>query len=431
MTLLEPGASPLDAPGTYPNMPGRGLWTLVLSNRLFTLSQRWSTNALGELSRATGRQLVQTWNQPASLTFTLDGHDPVAAAIKELQTDVMAMRWDDQSGNNIPVFHGVVAQSEDQLSEQSHVVTFTCHDYLAMLARRVLTSTYSVVQMDQDDLASALVTRASAMTTSSGVSLSPGSWLAMRTDFFNPDGSLRTAKSGQLRDRTYLGSQQIGSALSDLAAVINGFDFDIVPPTRVLGGIPWVTQGTVRIFYPYQGATRTQPLVYGGTVSAITRTINSADYGNYWRVLGNNGSEDPNAAQLYAEAWNSDANNVGASPIGLWMSTDDAADVTIPSTLQDKANGDLALNGTIVPSYTLTLRPGAYSWGNPNMGDVIPLVIQSGRLNVNTTVRVLGITYDIGDDGEENVSLTVGRPAETLAYLLRQPLQNIAALTRR
>ena len=39
------------------------------------------------------------------------------------------------------------------------------------------------------------------------------------------------------------------------------------------------------------------------------------------------------------------------------------------------------------------------------MGDIVPLVIQTGRLNVNTTIRVLGIAYDIGDDGQEDVDL--------------------------
>ena len=48
------------------------------------------------------------------------------------------------------------------------------------------------------------------------------------------------------------------------------------------------------------------------------------------------------------------------------------------------------------------------------MGDVVPLIIQSGRLNVNTTIRVVGITYDIGDDGQEDVTLTLGRPDTTL-----------------
>ena len=66
------------------------------------------------------------------------------------------------------------------------------------------------------------------------------------------------------------------------------------------------------------------------------------------------------------------------------------------------------------------------------MGDTVPLIIDSGRLQVNSTsVRVLGITYSIGDDGDENVELVVGRPRTTLSFLLSQANRDIAALNRR
>ena len=49
----------------------------------------------------------------------------------------------------------------------------------------------------------------------------------------------------------------------------------------------------------------------------------------------------------------------------------------------------------------------------------------------STSVRVLGITYSIGDDGDENVELVVGRPRTTLSFLLSQANRDIAALNRR
>lgn len=419
------------APGTYPVPAGRGQWRLILLERDFTGTTQWGQLALAEIAGATGRRLEQNWNQSATLTFSVDGHSAAASAVAELTTDVLALRWDDQQGRDIPVFRGVVAQSEDQLSEQQHTVTFTCHDYFAMLARRLFTANFSAVNQDQDNVIISMVYVATSASASSGTTLVPGSYLPLQVQRVNPDGSRRTGLSGQLRTRAYYPSTQIGQSISDLAAVINGFDFDVVPTGGQVGGLTYNID-SLRIFYPYQGITRSQPaLVYGSSISSLTRSVNSADYANYWRVIGNNGSSDPAAAQLYAEAWNSDANNVGQNPIGLWMGADDAADVTIQSTLNDKAAGDLALNGLIVPTYTLSLRPGVYSWGAFNMGDVLPLVVRAGRLNVNTTIRVLGIAYSIGDDGQEDVELTVGRPAVTLPYLLSQPLQDIGALTRR
>ena len=209
--------------------------------------------------------------------------------------------------------------------------------------------------------------------------------------------------------------------------MIGGFDYDVRPAQPSAFG-----DDVLRIWFPYQGVARSDiVLVYGSTVSSLTRSVDSGDYANFQRALGNNGSSDPAAAQLFSEAVNSDANNVTVTPVGLWMAGDNQADVTIQSTLDQTAQGDLALSGVLVPTYTLGLRPGVYEWGAPNMGDVVPLVVQSGRLNVNTSVRVLGITYDIGDDGQEDVTLTVGRPAVKFRDLLAASTRDVNALTRR
>ena len=198
------------------------------------------------------------------------------------------------------------------------------------------------------------------------------------------------------------------------------------------------TADAVRIFYPYQGVQRfDMALVYGSTVSALTRTANSGDYANYWRVLGK-GDE---SAQMWAEAWTRDATDITTTELGLWQSGDNASDVSIQSTLDEKAGGrglvanpsggNLAGSSVLVPSYTVTMRPGSYNWGSPNMGDVVPLVVRSGRLDVATNVRVVGLTYDIGDNGDETVAATVGRPVRTLTQLINEPAADVDALARR
>ena len=405
-------------PGPVP--AGRGRWRLLLHARQYANTTRQQQGALSELGDARSRRLELNWCQPAKLSFTIDGHSAAAAAIVELMTEVSAWRWDEATGTEIPVFRGVITQSEDQITEQSHTVNFVCQDYAALLSRRYMAATYTVTQRDQDDIANDLLGPAGASVPG----FYPGSYLPIRAIYrVNPDGTPRNPLSGQLRDRTYLPGQVVYDALADLGKVINGFDWDVQP----FAG----SGDLLRVFYPYQGVARTIPLIYGSTVSALTRTVNSADYANLWRVIGNNGSSDPAAPQLYSEASSPDANDVTRIPIGLWASVDNAADVSIQSTLDQQAQGNLALSAVVTPSYALTLRADAYSWGNPNMGDVVPLVVRSGRLNVATTIRVLGIAYAIGDDGAEDVELTVGRPAVTLPQLLSQPLKDTAALTRR
>ena len=417
----EVGLGPRLAADPEPVPSGRGRWRLHLQARQFGPATR--SAPIAELTSARSRRLEQKYNAPAVLTFTVSGRSPEAAELAELRSDVVATRWDETTGRDVIVFRGIVAQTEDQISEQEHTVTVTCHDYLKMLERRILTGPWTFTQLDQDQIVAGWIAGASAITTSAGAGFGAGSYLPLVAAPVNPDGSARVAPSGQLRDRAYLGNQKFDEALSNLAAVINGFDYDLAPY-----GTPGADADAVRVFYPYQGTQRfDMALVYGSSVSALTRTVNSGDYANYWRVLGE-GTEE---AQLYAEAANTDAVDVTVTGLGLWQSGDNASDVSIQSTLDDKAHGDLAASSILVPSYTVTMRPGAYVWGSPNMGDVVPLVVRSGRLDVVTDVRVVGLTYDIGDDGDEKVELTVGRPMRTLTQLINAPVADVNALARR
>jgi hypothetical protein len=411
-----------------PVPPGRGRWRLTLHNRQFA-DTSWQNTLIAELTDARGRQLVQQLNSSASLTFSLDGQSDGARLIHELDHDVIAWRWNELTGADVPYFRGIIAQSEDQLSEQAHTVTFTAHDYLAVLTRRFVTATLNYNNVDQDSIVADLLARSSAIVTTDGAtSFVPGSYLPLHASNVAQDGTAR-GLSGQLRVRTYAGSSEMAQTIDDLAHVINGYDYDVVPGWRY-GGTNMAD--LFRIFYPNQGVVRSAPVLeYGGAIAALTRSLNSGDYADFERVLGNNGSADPAAAQRYSEQWNSDANNITVSPVGLWMNSTNAADVSVQATLDQQALGSLNYDGLLMPSYTLTLAPNVYRDGLVNMGDTVPVVIRSGRLNVNTALRIVGLTFDIGDDGQEDVGVTVGRPLTSLLNMLDATSTDVNALARR
>lgn len=409
--------------------PDRRRWRFTIHRRDFATRAYARTTGITELTEARSRRLELALNTPAKLTWSLDGRSPSAPFVEELQTEVLAWRYDETLGQEVLMFRGIVTQSEDVISEQTHTVNFTALDYLAILNRRYLTTAAAAgvafAQVDQDDIVASLLSTARTIAATGGHSFSPGAWLALVAANVNPDGTARAAKSGQLRDRTYLGQQSIGEAITALAAVINGFDLDVQPAADTDG------QDYLRLFYPSQGLSRTDVvLAYGSSVSSLTRSANSVDYGNYWRVIGDNGGT-AGAPQLYADAWNADSNDVGRIPVGLWQSVANESDVKVAATLQQKASGDLAVGGMLVPSYSLSLRPDWFRPGAPAMGDTVPLEIRSGRLDVSTTVRVLGISYAISDDAAEDVELTVGRPALDLSALFRRTRQDVDALARR
>ena len=408
-------------------IPGnRGRWRLTLHRRQFS-DLAWPSTMIAELNGARSRRLEQQLNKSAQLVFTLSGRSPEAALISELANDVVAWRWDEAKGTDVPYFRGIVGQAQDQLTEQSHTINFTCHDYLAVMNRRFLRTARSYAQVNQDQLVANFVADANTP------GFTPGSYLPMHHSPRDPDGRSRPLGSGSPtaplnRDRDYEVAANLGEILDQLSAVISGFDYDVVPGWR-FDGIQ--THDILRNFYPQQGIDRSGDLVleYGSSVSTVDRTVNSADYANYERLVGSNESSD--LPTPYSEQWSADANDITRVPFGLWMNVDNASDVSIQSTLDEQAHGALQDKGLLIPAYTLNLRPGFYAEGLLNMGDTVPFIVNSGRLNVFDAMRIVGMTFDIGDDGDENVGLTLGRSPTTLTDLLRAGTADINALARR
>jgi hypothetical protein len=410
-------------------------WRFTLHERSFSPSAPAAGTAITELTECRSRRLETALNAPAKLTFSLDGRSQAALYIGELTTEVMAWRHDETTDTEALMFRGVVAQSQDSVSEQSHTVNVTAHDYWAILARRYLVSGVDLVYTgwSQDDIITNLTGYAINASTAGGVSLVPGSLLPLTYAKVNPDGTPRTV-AGPARDRTYQGGTSIGDAIANLTGVIDGPDVDFAPRADVDG------TDHLRIFWPRQGVDRPDcPFEYGFSVAAFSRSVNSIEYANYARVLGSNPDTTQGAPQFFAERANVDANDVTRVAVGLWMHAENESDVKVIQTLQEKADGLVRETdgspggemGVLVPSYSLSLTPGWFRPGYPNLGDTVPLRLDVGRLAVSGTVRVLGLGYAIGDDGGEDVEVVTGRPAATLSSLFTAARRDINALARR
>jgi hypothetical protein len=428
------------APGTYPVPAGRGRWRVTLHQRTYADAAPAST-VIAELSEGRNRKLVRAWNTPAVFTFDLDGWRPAARYISELGTEVVAWRWDDTTGADVAYFRGPVTASQDTIDEQSHTLSVTATDYLGLLARRVFTTvTAAATTADQDACAAAIVNAARNVASSSGTALTgaylPLSYTAASGGWVvpvNPDGT-RRALSGTSRTVTYQGNSVCLTMLGDLAKLAGGFDYDVAPFTSLTeAGQSPGTVDALRLFFPQQGVTRTSPaLYYPGNVTALSRAVSSADFSDYWRTLGNNQNTTQNAAQLYGEAWTADALSAQAGAAGLWMGSDSSPDqAPTGPLLTQAAQGQLNIYSVLMPTYTLTLAPGSYYDNAFAMGDTLPLIVQSGRLNVNTALRVMGTQFETTDDGTELVTLTVGRAPTTLVDMLGDQAADIRALSRR
>ena len=408
-------------------------WRVSLHSRQFQDTALVNTEISG-IDHARGRRLERTLNKSATFSFTVDGRSDVAGLVQEMETDVVVWRTSEATGNEVMYGRFLVAQSEDQVNADSHTTTFTCHDYFAMLARRYLAAPVTYTQSPQGNIVGSLLALATTglQSTNGTKTFMPGSYLPLTMAMTNADGSAGSS-AGPLRDRTYVMGASVGQLIDDLAhvqgstAAGTAFDYDVRP----LPGRPLTLFDTLRIFNDGQGVNNPNAVLeYGGNVSALTRTANSASpYANHVRVIGK--AATAGAAPMYSEAWQPSANDIGVTPVGVWQDVENASDVSIQSTLDQAAAGYLNLYGVLVPSYTLTLRPGTYAEGWLQMGDTVPLVVQSGRLDVVSSVRIVGMSFDISEDGPEVVTLTVGRPPTSLVDLLNAGAADVNTLARR
>lgn len=393
-------------------------WRLTLANRLFDQHRQESSRlVLGEFD-ARSIRLEQTLGQPARLTFAVDGHDAAALQTQELAHEIRAWRDD------LEMCRGVIVASQDTVSEQVHTVTFTAVDPLGLLDRRWLTQPLSFAQVEQDTIAGVLLDRGSAgLTISTGVPFGLGSDLPLTLTQCDPAGNLR-APTGRLRDRTYVEGTNVLEALQNLSAVIDGFDLDCRP----VPGAGFEANDELRIFYPHMGKLIDGwMLEWGSTVSSLDRTVNDDTYANYVRVIGQSEEDEP---QLYGEARTPDAGDIITNPAGVWMTSLASADVTVQSTLIEQAAGELEYS-ILLPAYSLQMVSDAYTPDAFDLGDTIRLRIQSGRLNVDTWARVVGRTWIVGDDGQEDVEIQVARPDATFAGLFAGSDHRLKALERR
>jgi hypothetical protein len=308
---------------------------------------------------------------------------------------------------------------------------------MALVARRFITAVaYFNANGGSDALVvNVLLPKAIQLVMSSGFAVGPPAWMPLAGYYANGDGSNRGTSGSNgpwppQRSRTYPGGTNIGTAIDELAAL--DFDWDVVPGWRFAATSQVGDYAdAVRLFYPAQGVTRADPVLeYGGLVASLTRTLTSVGYSNYVRSVGNNQSGgDVTAPQLWAEAYNSDATSYPG--VGTWMDAENFADVQIQQTLTENTQGVLRQLGTLTPSYTLKIRPGSYVDGLFNMGDTLSLVIKSGRLNVNTPARIVGLAFIADVDGTETVEVTVGKPPAVLADQWAALQSDVDALTRR
>lgn len=353
----------------------------------FTAHLPGQAEPLFDLAGASGVKATFRLREPSTLEWSMRGADPATNEIVELGTDVLAWR------NGVRLARFRVAPSSDEITEDAHTVGYQAFDYRGVLNRRALYDQTVFTSEDQSDIAWALIAAAQA-ETGGGMFLARGA------------GEV----TGVNRDRTYEAGKSIGEALSQLAAVIDGFDFDTGP------------DGTFDVYYPQRGVIRDFTAHLGATVSTLSRRLDADNFANAIRF---NGADSTTPQERVAA-------DITTRREGRWDAQVGDPELTVQSTVNERADATLAERDDLRPTYTATLKPGA--WNGPEnlwLGDTCRLVARSGRLDINTTVRVEEITVTVGDDGGEDVQLTFDRTAPSLIRRLAATSTRLTNLERR
>jgi hypothetical protein len=394
------------APVIGPMLPSTAQWRFMLANRYP------HTALVSDLTDARSRSLHFDLLDSCTAQFTIDGRSPQLAPLLELTQDVVCYRTDPYG--TTCMFRGPVGDTEDQLTDTSHTVNVTAADYRAMLGRRINGNTqWTITNTEQATIVAQMLAAAQEPPVGSGIAPVPPFDLGLKTPaLYNPDGS-HLATTSTARDRTYTGGEDFLTLIGDLGNCLGGFDWSVEP---VDPAVDTTRSGVLSMWYPERGVAKPDWIAeYGSTIVSCTRTVRTSDFSNLVRytgqLTGTGGASPPNVYAYVADA----VNNPSAHPEGMWEVAASAPDVSESGTLQQQANGLLDTASLLQPSYTLNVARGA--WTGPTdcwLGDTIECKVVSGRLQVDTTLRILAVDITVNDEGSETVAFTVGRPAVTL-----------------
>lgn len=342
---------------------------------------------IASLTAATSRKVTWSLDAPATVAFNLPGTHPQAALVVETATDLEVF---DTTG--VKRFRGRMGSSEDDIApDTGHVCQFNAVDYRGFLGRRYVLpgAEFYFVGVEQTAIAWQLIHDTQAQ---------PGGDLGIT------NGS---AATGVNRNALYTYSTEVLSSITSLGQFSNGFTWEIDPE---LSFNTWALPIG-------RGIVTGEVLVYGAQILTVKRVIDTSTFANSVRYSGN-ASLVPAIAEVGSFAGT-----------GRWEKQVGDTTILDQTQLTNKAAWELAQDDIVQPSYQITLNP-AYGW-TPEiiwLGDTVTLVVQSGRLDINTSYRVSQIEVDLGDDGGQTVTLTLGPVIQNQTTQTGEILNRISTL---
>lgn len=275
------------------------------------------------------------------------------------------------------IWAGVIWEITEDAQDDEGTINVQCTEIFHILSEKRYTSN-SYINTDAGQIAWGLI------NTTQG--LAGG-------DLGITQGTIQTTQN---RDRTYL-DEKVGEKIIQLTEVINGFDFEITPSIKVN------TLGVFNVYSKRGSVIDTFRLEYGeglrNNIQSWSRKRTLSDMYNSVIVEGEGYGD------IALKSTQTDNSMITA--VGLLEGRVQEKSVNQQTTLDTKAQEFIRVRKTEQFIYDITLNNAYNDFGKYDIGDIVPVKIKYGYLDINTTMRIYGIDVRVSDAGEEVIKLTV------------------------
>lgn len=404
--------------------------TLVLHDPPL-IAEAGTNGAIEPLSQARGRSMgFDLAGSGHELSFTLPGRHYSNALIRKGATDVVAY-WGD---SDAPLMRFRVTHRNPVSTGGQVAIAYRAVSYKALLAAWVFHDT------DQRSWTATAQSLIAWEILNQGQAKARGNLGVVRGTIPSPDqvrDRIGTITDGRAKEY-YASGQSRFEAIQQLSEVIGGFDWDITPhPTLA-------STSTFDVWSERGSADDRLELVDGSTIASWSMDDGMAEFANVTRTQGREASGENVVAAAGLEVWRPATKSPVdvTSGLGRWEESFSSEAIAATQVTEDAdANLVRALNQ--MPGFSLSLKRGV--WAGPSslwLGDTTLLNIQvladnpaseaeARTVDYYDAVRVLGMKIDVDEEGNEDVSLQVGRPARTYPAFRRELDTRLKRLERR
>lgn len=380
------------------------------------------TGLVRELTHASSRSMRFSLDQPDTLDFTLPGRSIQTAQINVLSDDVLVFR-DDEVVQRFRIVSRSIGRSGGELN-----ASYSCVAYKALADawifheadKRSWAESESAASREQTLIAWSIFQQGQSRSIHHNLGVSRG---PLPVSTVSRVLEIPANYGGPSPEDYFQVGQQRRPAIDDLAAMDDGFDWDIIPdpndPMMKLLFCCW-TQGDGG-----RGGDSTFILDDGGNVASWDINLAPSEYANVIRATGSQLTDEnfPVDGQPgTAFWWNGSAsseNPAGAPLEGAWERdvNDDWKDL---ATITSGSKEEYTKLHDKVEEITVTLARGRWPglstlW----LGDstrflvTVPVNDQPGTyvINRDQTVRIMEVNVTVDDLGAEDVVFNLERPA--------------------